>query len=223
MMTRIARGWLGLALVAALLAYGGAGDLVQPLLTVAIAIAAVLAAAGLRQEFHCPPLGWIAWLFLPPLALALLQVLPLGWHHPWISEDARLLGVTPTAWSIDPSASTAVLVWFATLAGLALTVCLLARGDRVQIHQRVVTLELFLQAHPVLEGAEVISEREPAGRLDARQHNVFFANTVAGGHQSAPAVRPRTVAIKFCAMASGVCSTAPSMPVAINTTSLTRP
>ncbi len=132
MMTRIARGWLGLALIAALLAYGGAGDLVQPLLTVAIAITAVLVAASLRQQFHCPPLAWIALLFLPPLALALLQVLPLGWHHPWISEDARLLGVTPSAWSIDPAASTAVLVWFATLAGLALTVCLLARGDRVR-------------------------------------------------------------------------------------------
>ena len=131
-MTRVARAWLVLALVVALAAYGGAGDLVRPLLTVAIAIALVLAAITLRPQFHRPPLAWIALLFLPPLAIALLQVLPLGWHHPWITEDRIALGVTPQAWSIDPAASTAALVWLATLSGLALTVCVLARGERVR-------------------------------------------------------------------------------------------
>src|SRR6187551_3643055 len=105
-MTRIPRVWLVLALVAALTAYGGAGDLVRPLLTVVIAIALALTAITLRHQLHCPPLAWIALLFLPPLAIAALQVLPLGWHHPWLVEDLTALGVTQQVWSIVPAAST---------------------------------------------------------------------------------------------------------------------
>ncbi|MBA3698020.1 MAG: O-antigen ligase family protein [Planctomycetes bacterium] len=131
-MSLVARTWLILALVAALLAYGGSGDLVRPLLSIAIAVALLLVAFSLRPQFHRPPLAWIALLFLPPLAIALLQVLPLGWHHPWIAEDLVALGTSATVWSIDANASIAALVWLATLAGLALTVCLLARGERVR-------------------------------------------------------------------------------------------
>lgn len=131
-MSLVARTWLILALVTALMAYGGSGDLVRPLVTIAVAVALVLAACSLRTRFHPPPLAWIALLFLPPLLLALVQILPLGWHHPWLAEDAAALGVAPRTWSIDPAASTAALVWLATLAGLALTVCLLARGERVR-------------------------------------------------------------------------------------------
>ncbi|HEX3135178.1 MAG TPA: hypothetical protein VHX44_16555, partial [Planctomycetota bacterium] len=131
-MTRLARAVLALGLVAALGAYGGAGDQVRPLLTIVIAIALLVSASGLRQHLHQPPLAWIAWLFLPPIAIALIQVLPLGWHHPWVSEDLTLLGVSAQTWSIDPTASSKALVWFITLAGLALVVTVLARGDRVR-------------------------------------------------------------------------------------------
>jgi len=131
-MTRFTRAWLAVGLVAALLAYGGAGDHVRPLLAVVIALALIGTACGLRQQLHQPPLGWIAWLFLPPIAIALIQVLPLGWHHPWVGDDLAALNLTSPAWSIDPSASGEALVWFVTLAALALVVMVLARGDRVR-------------------------------------------------------------------------------------------
>ncbi len=149
MMSRLARVWLVLLLALALAAYGGAGDLVRPLLSFAIALALGLTAFSFRQQFHPPPLTWIATLFLPPLAIAVLQVLPLGWSHPWVSEDAAVLAVTPQVWSIDPAASTAALVWLATLAGLALTVCLLARGERVR---RLVEVLIYLAAVSALLG-----------------------------------------------------------------------
>jgi O-antigen ligase len=131
-MTRITRAWLAVGLIAALIAYGGAGDQVRPLLAIVVALALIGTASGLRQHLHQPPLGWIAWLFLPPIAIALIQVLPLGWHHPWVSDDLATLGVSAATWSIDPSASREALVWFITLAALALAVTVLARGDRVR-------------------------------------------------------------------------------------------
>jgi hypothetical protein len=131
-MTNAARIWLTLALIAALGAYGGAGDQVRPLVAFAIAIAGLGLALGLRRELHAPPLAWIAALFAPLLVVAALQVLPLGWSHPWLAADAAALAVTPTAWSLDPAASLEALVWLATLTALALVVCLLARGGRVR-------------------------------------------------------------------------------------------
>ena len=127
-----ARMWLGLALVLALASYGGAGDLVRPLLAVAVAITLVIVALGLRSQMHAPPLSWIAVLFFPLIAVSALQVLPLGWHHPWVSDDLILLGISATTWSINPAATTEVCVWLMTLAGIALCVSLLARGERVR-------------------------------------------------------------------------------------------
>jgi O-antigen ligase len=127
-----ARVWLGLALVLALASYGGAGDFVRPLLAVAVAITLVVIALGLRPQMHAPPLSWIALLFLPLIAITAIQILPLGWHHPWVSEDLLLLGATATTWSINPAATTEVFVWLMTLTGMALCVTILARGDRVR-------------------------------------------------------------------------------------------
>ena len=115
-MNRAARMWLGLALVLALASYGGAGDFVRPLLAVAVAITLIVIALGLRPQLHAPPMSWIAWLFFPLMALTVVQILPLGWHHPWVSEDLLLLGATATTWSIDPAATTEVFVWLMTRA-----------------------------------------------------------------------------------------------------------
>ena len=82
-----ARMWFGLALVLALASYGGAGDFVRPLLAVAVAITLVVIALGLRPQMHAPPLSWIALMFFPLIAITAIQILPLGWHHPWVSED----------------------------------------------------------------------------------------------------------------------------------------
>ena len=131
-MNRAARMWLGLALVLALASYGGAGDFVRPLLAVAVAITLIVIALGLRPQLHAPPLSWIAWLFFPLMALTLVQILPLGWHHPWVSEDLLVLGASASTWSIDPAATTEVFVWLMTLAGIALCVSVLARGERVR-------------------------------------------------------------------------------------------
>jgi O-antigen ligase len=127
-----ARMWFGLALVLALASYGGAGDFVRPLLAVAVAITLVVIALGLRPQMHAPPLSWIALLFLPLIAITAIQIFPLGWHHPWVSEDVLLLGATATTWSINPAATTEVFVWLMTLTGMALCVTILARGDRVR-------------------------------------------------------------------------------------------
>ena len=99
-MNFLARMWLGLALVLALASYGGAGDFVRPLLAVAVAITLALIALGQRPQMHAPPLSWIALLFLPLIAVSVLQVLPLGWHHPWVNDDLVLLGTSASAWSI---------------------------------------------------------------------------------------------------------------------------
>lgn len=130
-MTAVARVWLALAFIATLFAYGGEGDLVRPLFGIALALALVLAVFSLRRQYHPPPVAWIAVLFLPLILLTALQVLPFGWHHPWLSQDLAVLGGDWSVWSIDPSASTAALGWFVTLAGFALVVSLLARGGRL--------------------------------------------------------------------------------------------
>lgn len=131
-LTTIVRAWLALALILAFAAYGGAGDLVRPLLAIAVAVALVAVVPTMRAQMHPPPIGWMAVLFLPLLVIAFLQILPLGWHHPWLTDDLADLGITHSAWSIDPATSTQTLVWMLTLAGLALVVSVLARGNRVR-------------------------------------------------------------------------------------------
>jgi O-antigen ligase len=131
-MTVVARLGLGLVFIAALAWYGGAGDFTRPLLAVAVAVVLLLTALGLRSRLQAPPLAWIALLFAPLVAVTLLHVLPLGWHHPWVEPDLAALQVEARAWSIDPPASGAALAWLVTLAGIAVAVTVLGRGERAR-------------------------------------------------------------------------------------------
>jgi hypothetical protein len=131
-MNRLARALLAAVLLAALVDYGGAGDLVRPGLAIALAAVLLLVASGMRGESRTPEIGWIPWLFLPLMALPVLQALPLGWHHPWVTADLAVLDTTHATWSIEPAATVEAAVWLATLAGIALAVTVLARGERAR-------------------------------------------------------------------------------------------
>ena len=39
-----------------------------------------------------PDRAWLAAIFGPAIIIAFLQALPLGWHHPWLTEDFAALG-----------------------------------------------------------------------------------------------------------------------------------
>jgi O-antigen ligase len=147
-MTTVVRWLLLAALVGVLVDYGGAGDFVRPTLAATAAGLLLLLAVGLRSRFRVPPLGWIGLLFLPAAVLCLLQVMPLGWHHPWVTDDlAALGGISGNgAWSIAPAASLSTLVWTMTLAGLALVMGLTFRGERLRPFLDAVVLAVAAHA-----------------------------------------------------------------------------
>jgi O-antigen ligase len=130
-MTTTARILLTLACVVLLIAYGGAGDNQRVYFGLSLAGVLLLLAIGMKSQLRLPPLRWLAVLFIPLLALPLIQIIPWGWHHPWLSDDVTLLQVTIAQWSLDPSATFDALFWTLTLSALGLSASLLWRGERV--------------------------------------------------------------------------------------------
>ncbi len=112
--------------------YGGSWPWARTLYACVAGAALLLAAMGMGRRFRVPPLGWIVAVFGPPAALCLLQSMPLGWTHPWVAQDCRLLGVVAPAWSIEPAATHAALLWTLALAATALVWHCHARGERAR-------------------------------------------------------------------------------------------
>ena len=53
-------------------------------------------------------------------------------------------------------------------------------GQRVPVGHEVEAVEVVLEPHPVVQGAEIVAEVQPAGRPHPRQH------ALASGHRSRP-------------------------------------
>lgn len=132
-LTAIASLTLALGAIVVLATLGGAVAYARPLFAGACAVALIAAAIGMGRRYRLPPLGWIAWVFAPPLALCLLQAAPLPWTHPWVARDVALLGVTAPCWSLDPAGTARAVVWLTALAGAALVWHCHARGERVRV------------------------------------------------------------------------------------------
>ncbi len=79
-----------------------------------------------------PNRGWLAALFGPAIIIAFLQALPLGWHHPWLTDDLAALGqITVNAsWSIDSGRSYDSAFWLMALAISTFCLAALFSGDR---------------------------------------------------------------------------------------------
>ena len=103
-------------------------------LSAILAISLLLLALDLTSRTREIGTGWIAFLFLPPIILCIIQELPLDWHHPWLADDLALLGMSNigVGFSIERGAASTCLLWMLTLAGCSVLLSTLFRGERVR-------------------------------------------------------------------------------------------
>lgn len=109
-----------------LLRWGGRGAWTLHAVAVTCVLAAILAVISLGRRCRTPPLLWIPLLLGPPALITLIQLLPLGWAHPWAHADLAALGQAARTWALDAEAgwrsllgqlslmlwlTTAMLVW----------------------------------------------------------------------------------------------------------------
>jgi O-antigen ligase len=159
-----------LLLVAGLLGggQGGLGDTLAQLLS--LALAAVMVWMASRDELRMRAARWVPWLVLLPLALPLLQLLPLpGWlldggparHELALQLSVLNLGL-PGRISLDPAATEAAL-WHMAPA-LVLFLAVLTRSGRTQ---RWLLVALFALA---IAGVLLGMAQEAAGTGELRMY-----------------------------------------------------
>jgi hypothetical protein len=127
--------WLiALALVSAVLCRGGEGDMVRFYLSAFLALTLLLLAFDLTSRTREIETGWIACLFFPPILLCIIQELPLGWHHLWLTDDLSLLGMKNIGFglSIVRGAASTCLLWMLALASCSVILATLFRGERIK-------------------------------------------------------------------------------------------
>jgi hypothetical protein len=121
--------------IATILNHGGEGDFAKFYLSIILSLILLLLAIGLPSRTREIDIAWIISLFLPPILLCLVQVLPISaWNHPWLIDDLSLLDKSELGYgiSIIHGKTYSCLYWFLTLAGSALTLSALFRGERVR-------------------------------------------------------------------------------------------
>ena len=119
----VARAALALIAIVILVGQDGTIPCASSLAMMAVAIIMLLLTVTARPD-GMPATGWLVLGAGPLVAMALIQALPFGWHHPWITADIAVLaaaGSTPSAnqWSIDPARSLDTATWVAALAAFA--------------------------------------------------------------------------------------------------------
>ena len=130
-MTTVARVLFAIACVGLLLAYGGVGDQIRTYFGLCLVTVLTLLAIGMKSQMRLPPITWLVVLFVPLIALPLVQIIPFGWHHPWLTDDLIILQSTAFQWSLDPRATGDALYWTLILCGLCVAATLLWRGERL--------------------------------------------------------------------------------------------
>jgi len=137
-LTAIAALVLGLASVVVLALDGGAMPYARPLFGSAALFALVVAALGMGRRFRIPQVSWLALVFAPAVLVMALQLLPLGWHHPWTGPDLQLLHQQTGSWSLDAASTYGALVWTLSLAAAGLVWHCAMRSERARILAYVV-------------------------------------------------------------------------------------
>ncbi len=132
-MNNILRCIVGALVIATIFYRGGEGDLLKPILAAIVAILLVLLSLNVKNYLRTANLNWIPLLLLPPILFCSLQILPIGWHHPWLNDDLSQLGINSSfnVLSIEPGATQYCLTWLLTLSGLGILFTILFRGERV--------------------------------------------------------------------------------------------
>jgi O-antigen ligase len=112
---------LALALLAVFDLKCGSAPYARPLFASGVALALVAAAILLPRHQRAPAWGWLACALAPGLAVCVLQLLPLGWCHPWVTPEAAALGLPPPPWwTCDREDTWAAVPWLLALAGTGL-------------------------------------------------------------------------------------------------------
>ena len=137
-LTAIAALVLGLAAVGVLALDGGAMPYARPFFGSAAVVALLTAALGMGRRFRVPPVSWLLWVFAPAALVMLLQLAPLGWHHPWSSADLGLLHQQSGCWTLNAAATYGALVWTLSLAGAGLVWHCAMRSERARLLAYVV-------------------------------------------------------------------------------------
>jgi len=141
-----------------------------------------------------PDRAWLTALFGPAVVIAIIQALPLGWHHPWLTEDIAALGqITLNAsWSIDSGRSYDSAFWLLTLAITTLSLVTLFSADR--------RTALAMGTVIVLAGYAVyaLSVDLLSGRIHVHTHAMVVGDFVYHNHAGAAWATCLPVAI-YCA------------------------
>jgi hypothetical protein len=132
-MTGFASWLLAAAALAVLGLYGGAGAFARPLFASAVAVSLLFAAIGMGRRFRIPAVSWLVLAFVPVAAVCAVQVIRVGWNHPWTAPDLAILGESASVWSIDPAATMLVIIWTFALIGFGLVMHCHFRGQRARV------------------------------------------------------------------------------------------
>ena len=135
MRTRLPAILLGVTLIAVLLRFGGGHGMATTRCWAIAGIAATcaLVAALLRKRQFVPDLTAIVVLTAVPVVIGLAQALPLGWHHPWLTPDLAVLGITRDCWSLDAQQTWRAIGFALAWGATAAVVAHLARHERAQL------------------------------------------------------------------------------------------
>jgi len=134
-MPYLLRWVIPLSIVFTVLCRGGEADMVRLYFSAALIMSLLLVALGFTSRAREIETGWIFFLFSPPIVLCIFQVLPLTWHHSWLTDDLSSLGISNigVGLSIERGTTIACLFWMSTLASCAILLTTLFRGERIKI------------------------------------------------------------------------------------------
>jgi O-antigen ligase len=117
-------------------AYGGTGDFAKQWFALGVLAVLLCGVITLRSHLRLPSLTWWFYCCVPLTLLPIIQILPLGWAHPWVHDDAQALAISPLCWSIIPAATFDAAYWSLLVAALLFTATLLWRGERAHLLMR---------------------------------------------------------------------------------------
>lgn len=127
------RWFFGFFLSSILLYYGGEGDYARVIVAFFVLISLICLAFYIPRKTSFINYNWIIFLFITPIIIGVLQILPLNFHSAWTNDDLIILKESSgsTTLSINPAKSYDCLTWTITLCGLFLVLSILFRGDRI--------------------------------------------------------------------------------------------
>jgi O-antigen ligase len=130
------RGIFFTLIVVFIAAYGGTDDYAKQWF--ALGVLAVLFGCifALRSHLRLASLRWWFYCCVPLVLLPVVQIIPFGFAHPWVHDDAQALAISPLSWSIIPAATFDSAYWALLVASILFTATLLWRGERAQALMR---------------------------------------------------------------------------------------